>query len=307
VVARLVVALLNGCAIALAVTPGGAPLAMNVEVRSTSFLASDGVRLHVLEAGPEPADDATARSVPVIAFVPGWSIPATIWREQLIGLGARYHVVALDPRGQGESEIPSGGFNLERRSADVHEFVSRYRRVVLVAWSLGALEALQYIHRHGNAALDALVIVDSSVGEDPAPPPGGNFLEALKHDRRATLEEFVHGLFRSPRPQSELDALTAAAARMPLEASLSLFPRTVPRKHWRDIARSFDRPLLYVVTPQFAAQAENLRRHRPSTRIAVFKSAGHALFVDEPERFNRLITGFVGEITGVSPGVPQRR
>jgi len=262
---------------------------MTVEVSSARFTTSDGVRLHVLEAGPQHAG-------PVIAFVPGWSMPAAVWRAQLGALGATHRVAALDPRGQGESEIPPGGYSIDRRADDVREFVARYPRVVLVGWSLGALESLHYVHRHGAAALEALVLVDSSVGEDPPPAPGGKFQAALKQDRRAAIAEFVRDMFRTPREKPELAALTEAALRMPLEASLALFPRAYPREHWRSVARGFTRPLLYVVTVQFAAQAEALQRHRPATRVSVFEDAGHALFADAPERFNRLLADFVGDL-----------
>jgi microsomal epoxide hydrolase len=90
--------------------------------------------------------------------------------------------------------------------------------------------------------------------------------------------------------------LTDTALRMPLDASLSLFPRSMPREHWRDIARAFRKPLLYVVTGQFAAQAKNLLRQRPGTRVEIFEAAGHALFVDDPDRFNHLLLAFVDEL-----------
>lgn len=275
---------------------------MNTEIYSTSFVTSDGVRLHVLEACPR--DAALARS-PVIAFVPGWSMPAAIWQEQLLELGAAHCVAALDPRGQGESEIAAGGYTIGRRAEDLHEFVARYPRVVLVGWSLGALEVLEYVDRYGHAALDALVLVDSSVGEDPAPPSGSGFSDALKRDRRAAVEEFVRGSFRSPRAAPEIAALTDAAMRMPLEASLSLFPRALPRQHWRRIVRTFPKPLLYVVSAQFSGQAQSLEQHRPATQMAVFEDAGHALFVDEAARFNALLAQFVREASGQARA-PQR-
>ena len=68
---------------------------------------------------------------------------------------------------------------------------------------------------------------------------------------------------------------------MPLAASLSIFPSKVPRSHWREIAQSFDRPLLYAITPQYAEQGKALKAARPETRIELFADAGHALFVDE--------------------------
>ena len=62
------------------------------------FLSSDGVRLHYLEAGPSAAH--------TLVFVPGWTIPAWIWMPQIQALSRRYHVVAFDPRGQGDSAAP---------------------------------------------------------------------------------------------------------------------------------------------------------------------------------------------------------
>ena len=36
-------------------------------------------------------------------------------------------------------------------------------------------------------------------------------------------------------------------------------------------------------------EAHNLARDRPSTRIELFEHAGHALFLDEARRFNRVL------------------
>jgi len=261
---------------------------LKVTLRSSYFQSSDGVRLHVLESHPVTA----APQTPVLAFVPGWSMPAAIWSAQLTALGVHHRTAALDPRGQGRSEVPANGYTFERRSQDIAEFVERYPRVVLIGWSLGVLEALHYVHTHGDAKVAALVLVDSSVGEQP-PPPEGSFRERLRANREQTLRDFVRAIFRSKRTADELKQLVDGALRMPLQASIDLLSYPVPREHWRDIAWAFRKPLLYVVTPQFAAQAGNLQRNRPGTRIEVFTGAGHALFVDEPQRFNRLLEDFL--------------
>lgn len=260
-------------------------------VTSTSFQTSDAVRLRVLEASPR----RLSARLPVVAFIPGWSMPASIWQAQLSALSTRYRVAALDPRGQGQSEVPAQGYTAERRARDIAEFVARYPHVVLVGWSLGALEALQYVHQHGDKQVEALVLVDSSVGEQPAPPPG-SIAGDLRANRVATLESFVRAIFRSKRPDGEYQQLVEGAQRMPLQASIDLLSYPFPREHWRDIARAFRKPLLYVVTPQFAEQAQNLARNRPGTRIEVFADAGHTLFVDEPQRFNALIDDFLASL-----------
>ena len=87
--------------------------------------------------------------------------------------------------------------------------------------------------------------------------------------------------------------LTAAALRTPPDASAQLLNYGVPRSYWRDTVLSVQKPVLYVVRPRFAGQAANLELHQPLAETALFTSAGHALFVDEPVRFNLLVQDFI--------------
>lgn len=258
------------------------------QIARRSFNTSDGVALSILEAGREHG--ATDRLK--IALVTGWSMPASIWQNQLEDFGRDYHTLAIDPRGQGESPVPAEGFTAERRARDLKEFLEPSKNFLLVGWSLGAIEALQYVHMFGAERLAGMVLVDSSVGEEPAPAPGGTFLQALRDDRDSTLEGFVRAIFKTPRSDAEVAQLVAGAKRMTVEQSIALLSYPFQRTHWKEIAHGFKKPLLYVVTPQFEEQATNLRKNRPGTEVEVFTDAGHTLFVDEPERFNDLIRKF---------------
>ncbi|HZD41272.1 MAG TPA: alpha/beta hydrolase, partial [Terriglobales bacterium] len=227
-----------------------------------------------------------------IILIPGWSMPAEIWRYQLEGLGQYYHVVALDPRGQGESDAPLCGYTAERRAMDLHELIKPFAAVLLVGWSLGAIEALQTVHMFGDSRIAGLVLVDSSVGEEPEPSSSEAFRRRLRENRQKTLYEFVGAIFRMPQPQAELERLVQSAQRMTVEQSLALLSYPFERTHWRRIVHGFKGPLLYLVTSQYEAQARNLQRNRPGTWCEFFRDAGHALFVDEAARFNRRIAEF---------------
>ena len=272
---------------------GAAPL-----LSRQTFQTSDGVTLSVLEA---EQDQAKSRRL-TIACVPGWSMPAHIWLGQIEELGRRYYTLALDPRGQGESQVPSFGYTAERRATDLHDFLQPLTDVVLIGWSLGAIESLQYVDMFGSQRLAGMVLVDSSVGEEPAPPSGGRFTQRLRENRDQTLKEFVHAIFSKPRPEKEIESLVLGAKRMALDDSLALLSYPFERTHWKRIVHGFKKPLLYVVTPQFEKQAQNLRKNRPGTQIEVFRTAGHALFVDEPQRFNDLILRFAESLPS-----PQRK
>lgn len=256
-------------------------------VQAAEFRSSDGVRLHYRASGAGET----------VVLVPGWTMPASIWALQIEHLSARYRVVAFDPRSQGESSVARSGHTVERRARDIGELIAHLGvgRAVLVGWSLGVLEVLAYLQAQGDDRVAGLVLVDNSVGEDPAPVRGGNFMERLRADREKAMAEFVREMFRSEQPPDYLASLTAQALKTPYKASVQLLTIRQPREFWRAAVYGTTRPVLYVVTPRLRGQAENLQRKRPATRTAIFEGAGHALFVDEPQRFNALMDAFLAE------------
>jgi microsomal epoxide hydrolase len=257
-------------------------------VESGYFSTSDGVRLHAIVAGPANA--------PVMVLVPGWTMPAWIFQAQIQEFSRRYRVVALDPRGQGDSEVSAGGYDHTRRGQDIADLIARMgpRPVLLVGWSLGVLDSLAYVHDYGDRRLAGLVLVDNSVGEDPPPIPSRTHApRGPKVPRDVQMRNFVRGMFRSSPGEEYLAELTATALRTPPDASAQLLNYGVPRSYWRDTVLSVQKPVLYIVRPRFAGQAANLELHQPLAETALFPSAGHALFVDEPVRFNALVQDFI--------------
>ncbi len=127
------------------------------------FTTSDGVRLHYIEQGRGHT----------IVLVPGWTMPAWIWAEQIADFSRFYHVIAFDPRSQGDSDVARDGYEPVRRGRDIAELIAHVATepVLLVGWSLGVLDSLAYIHTDGDSAIAGLVLVDNSVGEDPPPSP----------------------------------------------------------------------------------------------------------------------------------------
>ena len=252
------------------------------------FTTSDGVRLHVIDAGPPTA--------PTIVFVPGWTMPAWIFGLQIDSFSRRYHVVALDPRGQGESEVPQYGYDWRRRGQDVGELIQALgnRPVLLVGWSLGVLDSLAYVHESGDAAIAGMVLIDNSVGEEPAPTASRTpRLSGPRPSREESMRRFVAGMFRTAPGPAYLQQLTETAMRTPAFAAAELLNYRVPRTFWREALYSVHKPVLYVVRPRFAAQAANLAANDRYAETAVFETAGHALFVDEAGRFDALVNGFI--------------
>lgn len=256
--------------------------------RDRWFLTSDGVRLHYIEAGPARAH--------TIVFVPGWTMPAWIWERQIAHFSRRFRVIAFDPRGQGDSQIAAHGYDQNRRGQDIAELLAAIGGgpALLVGWSLGVLDALAYVHAHGDARLAGLVLIDNSVGEEPPPAPSRVPYHARpKLPRPVMMRNFVRSMFVHHQPAAWLDRLTQAALRTPEPAADALLAYPVPRSYWKGAIYAAHKPILYVVRPKFAGQAANLAAHHADARSVVLRGVGHALFVDDASGFNALLDGFI--------------
>lgn len=251
---------------------------------SRYFRSSDGVKLHYLDVGQGP----------IIVFVPGWTMPADIWQPQIEYFSKSYRVIAFDPRGQGLSSAARSGYVANRRARDIAELIVKLGQpVVLVGWSLGVQESLKYIDVFGTKRLRALVIVDSSIGEEPRVIYESSFLKDLRTDRQEATERLVRGMYRTPQDEKYIQGLIKGSMSLPLKSASALLKYPYPREYWKKIVYRVDRPILYIVTEHLGEQAQNFKKNRPCARIEVFENAGHALFVDEASSFNRLLDEFL--------------
>jgi len=265
------------------------PLFAQVPVAEGYFYTSDRVRLHYLESGQGLA----------LVLIPGWLMPAEIWKPQLEGLSRDYHVIALDPRSQGNSDITRQGDEPLRQAKDIQEllFHLKLHSVVLVGWSHGAFQVLAYMGEFGTDRLFAVVLVDSALGAAATPPTSGPqavFMEEFKKNRPPANRGFVWSLFKTPPPGEFTRDLDRAVARVPTDVALALMDNAFPGERWQPSLKTICQvPLLYAVTPKFASQAAYLLQVDPLARVDIFQNSGHALFVDEADRFNNLIRDFL--------------
>ena len=150
--------------LASALLLGFAVVGQAAQIRDEYFRTSDGIQLHYRESGAGPK---------TLIFIPGWLMPAEIFDAQLRALGESYHVYAFSPRSQGRSDLYVGRHTAALRARDINEFVVHVNAPdsVLVGWSLGVMEALDYVHRYRPVGLRGLVLIDNSIGAGRPPRP----------------------------------------------------------------------------------------------------------------------------------------
>lgn len=258
------------------------------EVSSQRFTTSDGAELHYLEAGTGPT----------LVFVPGWTMPAEVWDHQLRHFAATHRVVALDPRGQGRSEKVSYGYHPSRRALDIGELLEHLGGdpAVVVGWSLAVQEVVLNAHEQGTARMRAAVLVDYDMVWENTEGLIGRFVE-LQVNREEWTRNFIRAVHDSPPSEEYLEEMTRASLSTPANASAIMIANLILMgpTDLRPAMESMDRPVLFVYSDlDWAAEAaEEVRQYWPDARVESIEATDHALFVDRPDAFNRLLEEFL--------------
>lgn len=255
------------------------------------YVESRGVRIHYVA-------NAHRAGRTCLLFVPGVMMPAWIWEKQLSYFSQTHNVVAMEPRSQGLSGQTSEGLYAAAMAQDIQVVVEALHLypLVLVGWSIGVPQVLQYAVQYDvKRRLIGLVLVEGIVGASPEESFYASMVEQWTHfqlDRPAMTREFLQIIFKQPQSQDYLQRLYEVAMRTPTGNVMALI--------FNYILQDFRPLLLMVDVPTWIATIEGPRlgymRQMNSllrnSQLDVFPSAGHALFVDQPEDFNRALESF---------------
>jgi non-heme chloroperoxidase len=256
--------------------------------KSGSFKTSDNIRIHYFEVGAGRP----------IVFIPGWTMPAWIWQKQIDEFSKKYHVVAVDPRSQGESDKPTFGHLPETRARDYKELVDHLglKQPVLVGWSMACGELLKYAEQFGTDNVAGLVLVDGFISVKSSPDLFAGlsgWMNQLQQDRHKQADGFVRSMYRKPQPEDYLKRVMDASMDVPADTAVVLIYDMVATDFSGSFAK-IDRPLLFAYQPDSQKTADLLQsKLGDKVRLEKFDGDGHALFVDDPEKFNRVLEDFV--------------
>jgi non-heme chloroperoxidase len=257
--------------------------------KSGFFKTSDGVRIHYLEAG----------SGRPIVFIPGWTMPAWIWQKQIDEFSKKYHVVAVDPRSQGESDKPTYGHLPETRARDYEELVDHLglKQPVLVGWSMGCGELMKYVEQFGTDNVSGFVLVDGIIPDKLSPEMFAfisGWMNQLQQDRQKQADGFVRSMFKKPQTEEYLKRVTDASMQVPADSAVALIYNMIAIKDLSGAFARMNRPMLFIYQPSTQMSADLLKsKLGDKVRLERFDGDGHALFVDDPEKFNRVLEDFL--------------
>ena len=275
-------------------------------VSSRMVNVADGVSLRVLEAG-KPSEG------PALVFIPGWSTGADIWRHQIDRFAKTYRVIAFDPRSEGESTKTTTGNTPEVRAQDLHTSLEHLavQRPVLIGWSQGVQDIAAYVERYGTKELAGIVLVDAAISD------GTDGMTARPQETAAQFKmfavyqahqrEYLGGMMRaiiSKSPsEAVIEGLVSTGMKTPTDIGVAMLVADMFGVNRTPALQKIDCPTLIIAS----AKSDELARQQmaanqiPHARFEKIEDAAHAVFVDQPDRFDELVTDFVAKLPTDTP------
>jgi non-heme chloroperoxidase len=260
------------------------------------FIQAGDIKVHYIEAG---SGDRT------LVFIPGWTMTAEAWREQIPYFSNRgFRVLALDPRSQGLTTKTEKGNTIQQQAADLHAFLQslKIEHSYLVGWGSGATVLLEYISSAEALMPEKIVFVDCSpaiLKSDDYPgtmtmQKARKFLLSFQDDRAKATEQHVRSLFKAHQPESLIKELTDGCLRTPMSAAAVLYFDQLTEDR-RSALTHVMVPSLIMSTPENQAIGEYMKAQIPRSVLEVIEGVGSAMFLEKPQTFNQTLENFIDQ------------
>ena len=254
--------------------------------------------------GTDYDDLGPSGGLPVV-LVHGHPFDRSMWQPQVdVLVRAGFRVIAPDLRGYGASGVVPGRTLLSDFADDVAELLDHLEveRAVVCGLSMGGQIAMEF-HRAYGARVLGLVLADTSpVAETEEGKVFRNGMaDRLLAEGMGGYADEVIGRMLAPYNVTELPEVAAHVRRMmrataPEGAAAALRGRA-ERPDYRESLAGARVPVLVVVgaddsyTP--VEEARDTHGLIPGSGLAVVERAGHLPNLEQPERFNAALLGFL--------------
>lgn len=247
----------------------------------------DGAKIHYTEYGAGET---------ALLFVHGWACDETFWARQAPALGAKYHVITIDLPGHGQSDKPQIAYTMDlyARAIDAVLQDAKAKTAVLVGHSNGT-PVIRQFYRKFPGKTRALVIVDGGLRPFGDKATMEKFIARLKGPNyEENTGKFIDNMTSSIPDSALREKIKTTMLRTPQSVGISEFESTLDDALWNP--DKINVPVLMVLAKQPAWSSEYeqfVRSIVPDLDYQVWEGVSHFLMMEQPEKFNGALTGFI--------------
>ena len=242
-----------------------------------------------------------------LVLIHGHPFDRSMWSDQACAFSSHYRVITFDLRGYGESTVVPGTTLLEDFARDIAGLLVDVglTNIVLLGLSMGGQIALEF-YRLFPGRVRALILADTFAQLDTAERRQGRYdlAERLMRDGMhayadEVLPKMIAPLTIKEQPEVAAHVLSMMRGTSPAGAAAALRGRA-ERRDYTSLLSEIAVPTLIIVgsddefTP--LADAEFMRKRIPNSRLAVIDESGHMPNLERPDKFNRVVEGFLSTL-----------
>ena len=244
-----------------------------------------------------PRDEA-----PVIVFSPSLGTSMGLFDAQVAALSDRWGILRYDPRGHGRSDVPPGGYSLDRLGSDVIGLLDAHgiERAHFVGVSLGGMTG-QWLGYRAPVRLLSLTLANTSAYMGPPSGWAERIDNVLANGMGPMVEPVIERWFTRAFREDE-----PAAVQRIADMLLATDPRgyagcsaAIRDMDLRPTAGLIDVPTLAIAGLQDPAtppeHAEFLRKNIPGAKLTSLDAA-HLSNVELPRQFSTALIQFLEEL-----------
>src|SRR5689334_21955950 len=219
-----------------------------------------------------------------------------MWKHQIPYLSRYFRVITMDPRGNGRSDRPATGYDLQTRYDDLVAVLDEVARppIALVAFSCAAPLAFRYAVAHPDR-LSHLVLLSGQYAESVPQPFEERVAQAIRDDFDNWRTRPFKRIFPEPHSLKGIeDCVTWAGETTPEILIESL--RAIDGINVYDLLGRVGVPTLALhgtedkIVPY--SHAEKMVAAIPGAKLVTFERGGHGLFGREAVKVNHFIRDF---------------
>lgn len=263
------------------------------------FVTVDGLRIHYLDWG--------SPDKPPLIMLHGIGRVAHTFDHIAPHFSSKYHVMAVDMRGHGDSAWdPKGAYLVEDYVKDIEGLAEQLRLRNIVIWgnSTGGRVAQVFAGLHPDLVA---AVISEDVGPERPSQLADNVARQLKQEDAtgwASEEELLVQL-KTSYPRTSEDILRAyshygtkkrADGRVIWKRDPAIANGFVPTELWRFV-REIKPPIIYILggrsTVVPAATQEELKKALPQVEIITVPGAGHYPSEENPAEFLAIADKFL--------------
>ncbi|HEX6509861.1 MAG TPA: alpha/beta hydrolase [Chloroflexota bacterium] len=261
--------------------------------------AKDGTNLYVQDWGAGRP----------IVFLAAWTFNSSVWGEYIAALtAAGNRCIAVDRRGHGRSDAPCDGYDVDTLADDVGAMFEQrnLRDAVLVAHSMGTIEAVRYLARHGSARVRKLVLIAPTTPflKQTADNPDAIPVEFIEAQNHSIGTDFAKWVVENEAPFVTPDTITETrnwikAMMLSVAVPIALeCRRTIGMTDSREDLARLSLPTLILQGDKDASAPLPLtgiktQKRIKGSRLIVYEGAPHGLTLTHRERLLGDISSFI--------------